>query len=132
MKSAIWSDKEKELAISMCQAGHTAQRISECLRRTRNSVIGFLHRSGLTLANAKRIQKKVPKPKVIPVINSKPVNVFTKFSVRLMDARYRQCRFIQEIANNPADTMICGAKTPEKSSWCTDHHSLVYRKATNG
>jgi len=132
MKSVIWSDKEKEIAKTMCLEGYTAQSISERLKRSRNSVIGFLHRSGMTLAKAKRFYKKRTKPVVIPEINSKPVGVFVKFSVKLMNARYRQCRFIQDIANNPADTMICGAKTSENSSWCPDHHSLVYRKVTNG
>lgn len=132
MKSVIWSDKEKELAKAMCLEGHTAQSISEKIRRTRNSVIGFLHRSGFTLANAKPKSKKRVRTKVLPIINNNPVATFVKFSVKLMNARYRQCRFIQEVSKNPADTMICGAKTSENSSWCPDHHSLVYRKVTNG
>lgn len=132
MKSVIWSEKEKELAKAMCDQGYTAQSISERLKRTRNSVMGFLHRSGYTLAKAKKKYKRKPKQEVIHIINSNPVNVFVPYTVRLMNARYRQCRFIQDIANNPADTMICGAKTSENSSWCPDHHSLVYRKVTNG
>jgi hypothetical protein len=129
MKSALWTDKEKESAIAMCNEGLTAQAISEELRRSRNSIIGFLHRSGLSLAKAKRINKKVTRPKVIPVIHKPVEEAFKKFAVKLLDARYRQCRFIQEIANNPANTMICGAKTKEGHSWCSDHHSIVYRKA---
>ena len=129
MKSALWTDKEKESAIAMCKEGLTAQAISEELRRSRNSIIGFLHRSGLSLGKAKRIYKKVTKPKVIPVIHKPVEEAFKKFAVKLLDARYRQCRFIQDIANNPANTMICGAKTKEGHSWCPDHYSLVYRKA---
>ena len=129
MKSALWTDKEKESAIAMCNEGLTAQAISEELRRSRNSIIGFLHRSGLSLGKAKRIYKKVTKPKVIPVIHKPVEDAFQKFSVKLLNARYRQCRFIQDIANNPANTMICGAKTKEGHSWCPDHHSIVYRKA---
>ena len=129
MKSALWTDKEKESAIAMCNEGLTAQAISEELRRSRNSIIGFLHRSGLSLGKAKRIYKKVTKPKVIPVIHKPVEEAFKKFAVKLLDARYRQCRFIQDIANNPANTMICGAKTKEGHSWCPDHHSIVYRKA---
>ena len=129
MKSALWTDKEKESAIAMCKEGFTAQAISEELRRSRNSIIGFLHRSGLSLAKAKRIYKKVTKPKVIPVIHKPVEEAFKKFAVKLLDARYRQCRFIQDIANNPANTMICGAKTKEGHSWCSDHYSIVYRKA---
>ena len=129
MKSALWTDKEKESAIAMCNEGLTAQAISEELRRSRNSIIGFLHRSGLSLGKAKRIYKKVTKPKVIPVIHKPVEEAFKKFAVKLLDARYRQCRFIQDIANNPANTMICGAKTKEGHSWCPDHYSLVYRKA---
>ena len=129
MKSALWTDKEKESAIAMCNEGLTAQAISEELRRSRNSIIGFLHRSGLSLAKAKRINKKVTRPKVIPVIHKPVEEAFKKFAVKLLDARYRQCRFIQEIANNPANTMICGAKTKEGHSWCSDHYSIVYRKA---
>ena len=129
MKSALWTDKEKEAAIAMCKEGLTAQAISEELRRSRNSIIGFLHRSGLSLSKAKRIYKKVTKPKVIPVIHKPVEEAFKKFAVKLLDARYRQCRFIQDIANNPANTMICGAKTKEGHSWCPDHYSIVYRKA---
>ena len=129
MKSALWTDKEKESAIAMCNEGLTAQAISEELRRSRNSIIGFLHRSGLSLGKAKRIYKKVTKPKVIPVIHKPVEEAFKKFAVKLLDARYRQCRFIQDIANNPANTMICGAKTKEGHRWCPDHHSIVYRKA---
>ena len=129
MKSALWTDKEKESAIAMCNEGLTAQAISEELRRSRNSIIGFLHRSGLSLSKAKRIYKKVTKPKVIPVIHKPVEEAFKKFAVKLLDARYRQCRFIQDIANNPANTMICGAKTKEGHSWCSDHYSVVYRKA---
>ena len=128
MKSALWTDKEKEAAIALCKEGLTAQAISEELRRSRNSIIGFLHRSGLSLGKAKRIYKKATKPKVIPVIHKPVEEAFKKFSVKLLDARYRQCRFIQDIANNPANTMICGAKTKEGHSWCPDHYSIVYRK----
>lgn len=129
MKSALWTDKEKESAIAMCKEGLTAQAISEELRRSRNSIIGFLHRTGHTLGKAKRKYKKVTKPKVIPVIHKPVEGAFQKFSVKLLNARHRQCRFIQEVANNPADTMVCGAKTKEGHSWCPDHHSIVYRKA---
>jgi hypothetical protein len=129
MKSALWTNKEKETAKALCLSGETAQSISEKLNRSRNSVIAFLHRIGLTLGKAKRKYKKVTKPKVIPEIHKPVEEAFSKFSVRLLEARYRQCRFIQDIANNPANTMICGAKTKEGHSWCPDHYSIVYRKA---
>jgi len=129
MKSALWTEKEKEAAIALCLSGETAQAISEQLKRSRNSIIGFLHRSGHTLGKAKRRYKKAPLLKVAPVIHKPVEEAFRKFSVRLLDARYRQCRFIQEVANNPTNTMICGARTKEGHSWCSDHHSIVYRKA---
>lgn len=132
MKSALWTNKEKETAKALCLSGETAQSISEKLNRSRNSVIGFLHRSGLTLGKAKRKYKKVIKHKVIPEIHKPIEEAFSKFSVRLLEARYRHCRFIREIADNPAETMICGARTQEGKSWCLEHHSIVYRKVQNG
>ena len=48
--SAIWPDKHKEILREMHAKGATALEIAIALNRTRNSVIGFIHRSGLSTA----------------------------------------------------------------------------------
>jgi hypothetical protein len=57
--SAIWPDKHKEILREMHAAGATALEIAIKLGRTRNSVIGFIHRSGLSNSRP----KKQPPPK---------------------------------------------------------------------
>ena len=61
-----WTDDEMQTLSRMAKEGHSARTIAETLGRTRNSIIGRVHRSGIQLLGkiyptaTKRVIKKEP------------------------------------------------------------------------
>lgn len=131
IKSVIWSPKERDTAIQMAQEGYTGSQIAQHLKRSRNSVIGFLHRSKIDLGKTNKAHRPRPvvsKPKPPP---SKPKAVQTEIpivsnEIPLMEARMFQCKFITKENINPFQIMCCGAETVYKS-WCSKHFKIVFR-----
>jgi hypothetical protein len=135
IKSVIWSQREKDKAIKMVKDGFTAREISAAIGRTRNSIIGFIHRSGLSfsatnpthrpassLAPRKRFKpqpKPTPEPEILIHFNA----------VKLFEAKRLQCRYILDKPSNVWDTTCCGAPV-HKLSYCKAHHSIVYYRPT--
>ena len=134
IKSALWTQKEKDKAIKMVNEGHTAREISDVLKRTRNSIIGFIHRSGISFSSTNPSHRPTVKP--LPKKRSKPlpkptpepkISLDIKF-VKLFEARYLQCKAIIDKPDDVWETVVCG-KPVHKSSWCCKfHHSIYYQK----
>ena len=133
--SVIWPDKHKEILREMHAAGATALEIAIKLGRTRNSVIGFIHRSGLSQPRAKKPANRVPKPPQ-QLKPKEPKKLFTKPIIEVdipkqnslfIFTNKRQCKYI---ASEPdgLKTRVCGNRTIEGTSWCFEHHALVYIK----
>ena len=130
--SAIWPDKHKEILKEMHSKGATALEIAIKLNRTRNSVIGFIHRAGLSKP---KTPKQPAQPKQ-PKVKAKPKPLFIKPIIQIdipkqttlfVFTNKRQCKYIEGEANG-IDTRVCGNRTIEGTSWCFEHHALVYTK----
>lgn len=129
IKSVIWPQKDKDKAIKMVGEGYTAIEIAAVLKRTKNSIIGFIHRSGLRFSStnpthrakiknaACKRSKLAPKPE-LPIENN---------NIRFFEARLFQCRFILDSPKNVWDTICCGAPV-YKQSYCQAHYRICYRK----
>ena len=136
--SAIWPDKHKEILREMHGKGATALEIAIKLNRTRNSIIGFIHRSGLSNSRPKKqpppkVERKpqVAKPAPVHKLFPKPIVEVEKpkstDGVLFIFATNRNCKYIP---GNPdgANTRICGKRSMAGKSWCPEHFALVYNK----
>lgn len=142
LKGVIWKDSERERCIQLYMNGVTAREIGKCLSRSKNSVIGFLNRSGYTKPKVNKPKAEVlPKPKEpvksTPVIRinpvtkgesmSKPEPIPSKDTVSLIkrDMTY-QCGWIVGEVNG-SKSRCCG-KLIYKKSFCEEHHNIVYER----
>ena len=91
--SAIWPDKHKEILREMHGKGATALEIAIKLNRTRNSVIGFIHRSGLS--NSRPKKQPPPKAERKPQ-EAKPASVsfLSSLSFLWIGAQFTQEKFL--------------------------------------
>lgn len=147
-----WTEEELATLRRLKGEGMRAEAISKVLGRTRNAVIGKLHRFGLT-DPAKRSRKKPPaepKPKMphtrtvprrqvsgekkppTPVKQEpipekqEPIPDDTATLVRLEDLERFHCRWIEgPVAGE--NTLFCGAHKIPGSSYCR-HHSKILSK----
>ena len=136
--SAIWPDKHKEILREMHGKGATALEIAIALNRTRNSVIGFIHRSGLSNSRPKKqpppkVERKpqVAKPAPVHKLFPKPIVEVEKpkstDGVLFIFATNRNCKYIPGHADG-ANTRVCGKRSISGKSWCPEHFALVYNK----
>ena len=88
----FWTVQERATAMQLAKKGATAAAIGAAIGRTRNSVIGWLHRAGLKLKGAPPPKPPAPLPKREPL---PPLG-------NLITATATQCRWIDTA---PA---ICG------------------------
>ena len=128
MKSVIWSQHERDTAKQMALNGYTARQIAEKLKRSKNSIIGFLHRNKIQLSATNKYHKPknvAPKPRPKPklVQQEKPIEIK---HVSLMEVRTFQCRYIMQESKDPWQVLCCGAETIYKS-WCKKHFKVVFR-----
>ena len=137
IKSVLWTQKERDTAIQMAKDGYTTREIGIRIGRSKNSVIGFLHRSQIYTKNFNPTGK--PKVKAISTPKSAPrprLAIVPKEAtqtkipndikwVKLFDATRTQCRFILEKPSNVFETKCCG-KTTFYKSWCQEHFNRVY------
>lgn len=151
---APWSEAEKNLAKEHWMQGDSAASISRELahslgaRRSRNSVIGMLHRAGLagqhtqpTRSTTRARLRKDPSPRprsTSPRINR--VEQAARLSAELariaalppIDPTLGIERLNAFTCHYPigdpkdADFAYCG-RTCSKGVWCAEHHRLVYR-----
>ena len=136
--SIIWPDKHRKILHKMHAAGATAAEIAAVLGRTRNSIIGFIHRSGLSNTRPKKqlppkVERKpqVAKPAPVHKLFQKPIVEIetpqSKDGVLFIFSNNRHCKWIQDSPNG-IETRICGNRSVSGKSWCAEHFALVYNK----
>jgi hypothetical protein len=128
IKSVIWSQKEKDTAKQMALDGYTARQIADKIQRSRNAIIGFLHRNKIELGRVNKYHKPKdapPRPRAKPklVEKEKPIEIN---NVSLLSVRTFQCRYIVQESKDPWQVLCCGATTFYKS-WCKQHYKIVFR-----
>lgn len=145
----FWTVQERATAMQLAKKGATAAAIGAAIGRTRNSVIGWLHRAGLKLKGAappkppapvltRPVERRAkPKPPTQPryaagyaymtgADPTPPAPLPKREPLpplgNLMTATANQCRWIDTA---PA---ICGRATKTGASYCPHHHAIVYHK----
>jgi hypothetical protein len=135
--SAIWPDEHRKILLEMHEKGATILDIAVKLNRTKNSIIGYIHRAGLSNSRPKKPAQRVPrKPQVIetkpvkqlfvqPIVEVKPPQQTT--GVLFVYTNNRQCKWVEgePVGEN---TRVCGKRTMFGKSWCPEHFTLVYNK----
>jgi hypothetical protein len=136
-----WSKEEIEKAAKLVASGMTASEVGKQIGRSRNSVIGAMHRNGVafnshvTKDRAVKRAARPSKPKAAPQPKaSKPLPVQVGMVIKkdskpvpLMDARYFECRYIVHSNHDePFKTLCCGNQTHRGSSWCKTHYNIVF------
>ena len=131
-----WTIGEIDIAVAMAKEGKSAKAISEALTgRTRNSVIGLLHRRKIQMSiyKSKPYPTKPPKverKKTVTLSTEPPPKIFTPKikddivygRVKLLDADKSQCRFIE----GKDLTFVCGDPVLGGTSWCECHYKRVF------
>jgi len=135
----VWTIAETIKAKNMNEDGYTAREIGAALGRSRNSVIGWFHRSGISLDKAmpNDTVKIMKQPKAVKEpfkprlffnsLTNKPIEQPTDVkNVPFMKISGMMCR---SVVGEPkgVDTIYCGEPTVKaSSSWCAYHHSIFY------
>jgi hypothetical protein len=138
-----WTEQQGKIAKQLCAEGKTATQIAAVVKKTRNAVIGYLHRNGIRMGEGRRppvIQKpKVErKPKVIhrkvekserkpPILSFEPIwkKKVGDMGIPFLKAGHNQCRYVV----NTSPAMVCGEPTKTVScSWCEEHYEIVFQR----
>lgn len=128
-----WTKSEEQLLHKYWLQKLSAREISfKILGKSRNAIIGKLHRLGLSrpkpenLQNNKKLYKisvKINQEEVIKFIDRKDLyEVLTEHSVKLMNAQAHHCRWPLK------DYHCCGLQV-EIGSYCAGHAIIGYRLA---
>ena len=130
-RSVLWTDKQKTTCVEMAKQGYTSREISAAIKRTKGSIIGYLHRLGVRMSDYNpKSRPKTPKPykprAPKAVQEKKPIEIKKMDGVSFFDTRMFQCKFITHESDNIWQTRCCGEPTLY-GSWCEKHRKIVFR-----
>jgi GcrA cell cycle regulator len=126
-----WPDEDTNSLRQLWEGGYSASQIGKALGRTRNAVIGKVHRLGLPKRReryAQGVRKvRVPKLKLAPlpvrVVQKKVTPMYTppdepvSLNLTLMHLELGQCRW----PHGEGPIFFCGHPSHKASSYC-EHH----------
>lgn len=141
-----WTDTELEIVRKLANEGKSAATIAKALQnRSRNSVIGIMHRKGISFAyKSNPVLRREPPQRAERTINirklfasnqpkdeespdneqsSKAAPIRENY-VPFLQRRYNQCKYIVEKRN---DIYYCCGGPVDRKGWCAYHASIVYR-----
>ena len=140
----LWTEFSVAKLRKLAEKNYSAREIAQMLgpEFSRNSVIGKMHRMGLSRGLAPRLPNKEPekavkrtpppleiKPKISkPVLELPTLDIDTSNVVSFMELKARMCRY--PVSGEGFETKFCGNRTSEDRSWCNDHRKIVYIKGS--
>ena len=136
----LWTDISVAKLRKLAEKNYSAREIAQMLgpEFSRNSVIGKMHRMGLSRGLTPRLPNREPekavkrtpppleiKPKISkPVLELPTLDIDTSNVVSFMELKARMCRY--PVSGEGFETKFCGNRTSEDRSWCDDHRKIVY------
>lgn len=130
---SLWSDSDVRTLRKMWAAGATARVVGEAVGRSRNAVLGYLHRNGLNgvgraVPKVARAAPVAPAPKVkaerAPVLEIVPEREpYTGARVWTTRRGY-ECQF--PVSGEGADTFSCCKPINEVQGYCAEHRKRMY------
>lgn len=119
-----WTNEEYQFALDMWKSGMTSEKIGLALGRTRNAIIGKMHRMQAPpslVPNKFMVKPKkkvaVPKPKIL---KPKPI---PPEGITLMDLEYGMCKWPMKHG------WYCGQAAQMYKPYCIMHWKIATRKA---
>lgn len=144
---ATWTDTDIAMLQRLWKDGHSASEIGKRMRRSRNAVMGKIHRlaiqeaaGGKAVKPVRATQQRPPvpprKPKVklappAPEVAPRPVALVDDSIIKprpllmkLFDLGNNDCRW--PVEGEKANTLFCGHNTHEGKVYCAYHCRMAY------
>lgn len=152
--SRFWPDEQVKDLTQMWMAGYSAKQIGDNLGKTRNAVIGKVHRLGLervpirsntmsarpplprkhkrgqtnfnfSIGQAKRPKASLPPMHVAPTI----VEPLNGSGVTILELKRDQCHAVIKEGNRRTSELAryCGNPVTDEGSYCAGHHAAFHR-----
>lgn len=147
MANVLWTPEEIETLKSGMLLGKSAREIGDEIKKTRNAVLGYIHRNfrterkprvvkpkptnltpikkPTTPMSAMRPRVKRTVPRIEDVQNLFKIKLSTDNKPRLFDISRYQCRWVMNREVNP---IVCGERTHNCTSWCAQHYDRVFTR----
>lgn len=134
-----WSDKDLTKLKTMWTDGESAKTIGAALGRTRNAVLGIVHRSKdlpkrITTVARSRAQTRAPVPRKIAIVPPENIIPATELKaaeppIYTRDLADAHCRFPYDCPDAPdhAGYKYCGLKRSGASFYCDSHNVIVFQ-----
>ncbi len=124
MRFSVWDNPESEQVLrAMWMEGSSAALIADALRTSRNSVIGKVHRLGLSRTQRKpKVAKQPTRSSVVPLRRkqAKPTPRPGE-PVPFLKAKWFHCRAVLDQRGKDGLALFCGQTTTIGSPWCAKH-----------
>ena len=130
---SLWSDSDVRTLRKMWAAGATARAVGEAIGRSRNAVLGYLHRNSLSSVArvtpaVARAAKVAPPPTIkaehTPALEIVPEREPYTGSRVWSTRRGYDCQF--PVSGEGADTFSCCKPTNEVRGYCKEHKAVMY------
>ena len=142
MLTRPFTNSEHSELLTMWRAGIPASTIASTLNRTRNSILGYVHRLRRTMPELQRVattkrekrnvtsipqEQRLKRAKPIPVVQ---VNAFTPIveeappegGVPYFETRRSQCKYLLNTSRDIRNVKCCGGAVYMGMSWCRHHY----------
>jgi GcrA cell cycle regulator len=150
-KDKPWDKHEADSLVEMWKKGLSGGEIAKQLGRTRNAVIGKVHRLGLSrddknvretnrqqgfaqarvILAVKRAAKTAKVIQLAPIMPARPLIEPTyepgAFARPFLTRKFEECAF--PVSGAGADTFSCCAPTGGHPRYCKTHREIMYQKA---
>ncbi|UEM11926.1 GcrA family cell cycle regulator [Bradyrhizobium barranii] len=124
MRVSVWDDPNSEQVLrTMWTQGASAALIADALQTSRNSVIGKVHRLGLSRTQRKpKLAKQPTRSNVVPMRRktARPIKRPGE-PVPFLKAKWFHCRAVLDQRGKDGLVLFCGETKVFGSPWCAKH-----------
>lgn len=124
MRPSVWDNPESEQVLrAMWMEGSSAALIADALRTSRNSIIGKVHRLGLSRTQRKPKVAKLPTRLNVVLLRRKTAKPMRRPGepVPFLQAKWFHCRAVVDQRGKDGLVLFCGETKTIGSPWCAKH-----------